>query len=278
MPTVARGGPPLITDDPETPGRGGWEINLSYGLEITRERVRREPGRGTEFATDVLNGVAERLGLGRFIGEVEAPPRRTRRYGLEHELPLVDINYGVGERDQIKIEFPVLIQDPPDGSTEGGFGHVQVGYKYRFLDESSYPVSMSLYPQMDIPTGADRLNLNRKPAYILPVQVGRHWLDDRLFVYGEVGFAAAPGKDADDEWFYGIAAESEIREGFKVLGEVHGVVPTHGPSESDVLFNLGFKWTIHENVTLMAAMGRSLRSSGPDHPEFVGFWGVQLTF
>src|SRR5438105_14081064 len=26
---VAQGGPPLVTDDPETPGNGHWEINLA---------------------------------------------------------------------------------------------------------------------------------------------------------------------------------------------------------------------------------------------------------
>jgi len=55
-------------------------------------------------------------------------------------------------------------------------------------------------------------------------------------------------------------------------------VRTHGVSESDVVFNVGFKWAIHENVSLMAAMGRSLRSSGRDHSEFLGLWGLQFTF
>src|SRR5947199_673360 len=29
VPAVAQGGPPLITDDPDTPGPGYWEINLA---------------------------------------------------------------------------------------------------------------------------------------------------------------------------------------------------------------------------------------------------------
>jgi len=29
---IAQGGPPLITDDPETPGNGHWEINVAWKL------------------------------------------------------------------------------------------------------------------------------------------------------------------------------------------------------------------------------------------------------
>src|SRR5438105_2551565 len=63
----AQGGPPLITDDPGTPGSGHWEINLA----LTTEQTRRE----RLFA-----------------------------------LPLVDINYGLGERIQLKCETPWLLR------------------------------------------------------------------------------------------------------------------------------------------------------------------------
>ena len=190
----ALAGPPLITDDPDTPGRNRWEINLSYSLEVTREPIEVEPPRVAGFASDVFNGVVESLGLSDWFSLSEPGPRTIHRKSLEHELPLVDINYGVTDRDQLKIEFPVLTSDPADGSTRRGMGNLLVGYKYRILDESDSTFSLSLYPQLELPTGARKLGLDRKPAYILPVEIGRHFLDDKLFVYGEVGFVAAPGK------------------------------------------------------------------------------------
>lgn len=271
----AQAGPPLITDDPDTPGRNGWEINLSYTLEFTRESIEVGPTRGAGLATDLFNRVTESLGLPDSFSLSGPGPRTIRRRSLEHELPLVDINYGYTDRDQLKIEVPVLISDPPDGSTQGGVGNLLLGYKYRILDEADFPLSVSVYPQLELPTGARRLGMDRKPAYILPVEVGRHFLDDTLFVYGEVGFVAAPGKDFDDEWFYGVAAEWELIERFTVLGEVNGSVPTSSSGGSDVVFNLGFKWEILEHLSVLAAMGRSFRSEGPD---LLGFWGIQLTF
>ncbi len=117
-------------------------------------------------------------------------------------------------------------------------------------------------------------NLQRRRA-TRPVQVGRHLFEERVFLYGEVGFVAAPGKDFDDEWFYGVAAEWDIFDQFVVLGEINGSAPTSGPGYSDVVFNLGFKWEVSENLAVLAAMGRSFRSDGPD---LLGFWGLQLTF
>ncbi|HEV8340017.1 MAG TPA: hypothetical protein VGR25_10245, partial [bacterium] len=43
-PAHAQGGPPLITDDPDTPGPGYWEVNLFGFLERSRQRrVWEEP-------------------------------------------------------------------------------------------------------------------------------------------------------------------------------------------------------------------------------------------
>src|SRR5436190_8802827 len=76
---LAQGGPPLLTDDPGTPGNGNSELNLAFTLE------------------------------------------RFRHESL-YEAPLLDFNYGVGERIQLKIELPWLLkhENPgPDASDSG---------------------------------------------------------------------------------------------------------------------------------------------------------------
>jgi hypothetical protein len=88
----AQGGPPLITDDPDTPGPGYWEINLSSFLERSHQsRAFESPrldlnygvGRRIQLKFEVPwlrvaeDGQAERTGAGnavagvkwRFIGE-----------------------------------------------------------------------------------------------------------------------------------------------------------------------------------------------------------------
>lgn len=276
--TAAHAGPPLITDDPDTPGRNRWEINLSYGLSITKEPIELGPTRRQELLFDVTGALFDRLQLPEWLQRPEAKARTVRRRVYEQEIPLMDINYGVTDWDQIKVEFPVLLVDDPDNDHEDGFGPLTVGYKYRFLDDEDFLVSVSFYPQVELPTSARRLGQNRKPLYVLPLQVGRHFMDERLFVYGNIGFEAAPGKDEDDAWFYGLAAEWEIDDGLVLAGEVAGSEPTQDDGSSDLVFNIGFKWDVSESATLMTAMGRSLYAAEPDRAEFIGFWGIQLRF
>src|SRR5881296_2238700 len=52
----AQGGPPLITDDPDTPGPGYWEINLSAITEKSH-RERRVEGP----LADINYGVGHRI-------------------------------------------------------------------------------------------------------------------------------------------------------------------------------------------------------------------------
>lgn len=60
---IAQAGPPLLTDDPDTPGNRHWEINVAWTL--------------SQKETDRLFGI-----------------------------PLIDINYGLGQRLQLRPKFP----------------------------------------------------------------------------------------------------------------------------------------------------------------------------
>src|SRR4029077_2456846 len=55
---LAQGGPPLITDDPDTPGPGYWEINIAGLMEKTRGERRVEVPR-----VDFNYGVGRRIQL-----------------------------------------------------------------------------------------------------------------------------------------------------------------------------------------------------------------------
>jgi hypothetical protein len=54
-PVLAQGGPPLITDDPDTHGPGHWEINIAALREKTHSERRVEVPR-----VDLNDGVGRR--------------------------------------------------------------------------------------------------------------------------------------------------------------------------------------------------------------------------
>src|SRR5438270_9237421 len=109
---LAQAGPPLLTDDPETPGNNKWEINI---------------------AAIILQRRTERL----------------------WSTPLLDINYGLGERIQLKAEIPwMVLQSRSGGQNQTGPGSANVGVKWRFLDRKRHGFAMSTYPQLEFRTSA----------------------------------------------------------------------------------------------------------------------------
>lgn len=229
----AQAGPPLLTDDPGTPGDGRWEINLAF----TVERRRTE----TVF-----------------------------------EAPILDINYGLGERIQLKYEVPWLVLDEEGGGARNGLGNSQLGVKWRFLDEERHGVSMSVYPQLsfDNPTSSDERGLVEEGLELsLPVQVSRS-VGPMEFTL-EVGYVLVEGRE--DQWLCGLAAAWPVTEGFEVVGEVHGTA-TRGFEEDELVFNLGGVVDLHENLSLLFSAGRSFRESGSGEPELLGYFGFQFKF
>src|SRR6476469_5129623 len=92
LPLRAVAGPPLITNDPDTPGAGNWEINLA--------------ATGTHADS-----------------------------GWEISAPDLDLNYGVGERVQLSIHAGTAWARGEDGPWATGAGPVELGIRYRILDE-----------------------------------------------------------------------------------------------------------------------------------------------
>src|SRR5438445_1217147 len=130
---VAQGGPPLLTDDPETPGNGHWEINVAWTLSQKQN---------------------ERL----------------------FAIPLIDINYGLGQRIQLKAEVPWLVLQERRGGIQSGIGSANFGVKWRFLDKDRHAFAMSTYPQLEIRTSASsaRRGLSEHGReLLLPIGISR---------------------------------------------------------------------------------------------------------
>src|SRR5438132_3524032 len=82
---VAQGGPPLITDDPETPGNGHWEINVAWTL--SQKHNRRLFGIPL---LDVNYGFGEHVQL-----KAEVPWLVLRERGAKTQSGIGSANFGV---------------------------------------------------------------------------------------------------------------------------------------------------------------------------------------
>lgn len=229
----AQGGPPLITDDPGTPGDGRWEINVAFTAE-------------------------------------------KRKTGRSYESPILDINYGLGERIQLKYEVPWLVLDERGERMKNGLGNSLIGVKWRFFDQDRQGIDMSVYPQFEFnnsDSSAERGVVDRGLELVLPVQLQKS--------FGSISFNPEFGytfrEYNDNEWIYGLALAYEASRNLELLAEIHG---TTGQDfeDDELLFNLGARCELSETYSLLVAAGRSFRSSASGEPEFLLYTAIQLNF
>ena len=232
--TWAAGGPPMITDDPGTPGDGHWEVNVATLMN------RTSPVTG-------------------------------------YQLPLVDANYGAGETIQLKIEAPWLIQHDEDG-TQHAMGKSLAGVKWRFYDEGENGWQVSTYPQIEFATpyssAAKKGLADKATNTLLPLEIVRAFEDVDVNV--EVGRWIRP-QQQNDSWIAGVVLTHEIHKGFEVMAELHDESTMH-QSQSELIINVGARYDISENNTLLFAVGHDLHNSLAAPSSVMTYLGLQMRF
>lgn len=225
---LAQGGPPLVTDDPGTPGPGNWEVNVA----VTLDRTSLSSSWGT---------------------------------------PLVDANYGWGERIQMKLELPwVVVSDA--GGRRGGIGNPLLGVKWRFLDEDTAGVAVATYPQLAfnvVSSSADRSLAERETRFLLPVSAVKTF--GPVAVNVEVGRVFESG---EGEWVWGLALGHAFGK-VEALAEVFGTGGDDAESRQVVL-NLGGRVPLAATSTFLFSGGCSVSDGeGLRHAHL--YVGLQFT-
>jgi hypothetical protein len=231
---LAQAGPPMITDDPGTPARGHFEINLAFTYD---------------------QKLAER----------------------SIETPLLDINYGLMDHLQLKIEVPwETTVSSESGHHPSGLGASLVGLKGRFLDEEKFGVAMSIYPQFEFgwsSLGWAHDNESDAEHVLLPVQIEENL--GLVTVGGEFGIDLQ--RDHKPEQFYGFVIGREFTTRFELLGELRGTSQP-GFRRQEWLVNGGMRLKLNAFIALLASAGTTIKSDEHDHSKFFSYFAIQFNF
>jgi hypothetical protein len=230
---LAQGGPPLVTDDPGTPGNRRWEINVA-------------------IATDKRAG------------------------DVVLETPLIDANYGWGERVQLKVEIPWIVRDENAAMARSGLGNALVGVKWRFLDEDKNGIAVAFYPQLEVnvlTSSADRGLVERGVGAILPLAFQKDLGPFSANI--EIGHLVHEGEKP--HWFGGIAFGRDVSKRVELVGEVFAETSTHF-SATNASWNVGGRWKAGPLIVLFSA-GSGIHSPAEVPPtRFLCYTGAQLLF
>jgi hypothetical protein len=100
-----------------------------------------------------------------------------------YETPDIDMNYGWGDRIQLKYELPMAVSTDPNNTTHAGLGESLLGVKWRPYEhhkagetpsDDKMDFSIGTYPQASInnPTSAVKRGIvENGPQYYLPTEM-----------------------------------------------------------------------------------------------------------
>jgi hypothetical protein len=133
----------------------------------------------------------------------------TTAEGKSGTLPHIEINYGAMPRVQIGIRLPYGFNQTSGNARQYGLGDIEIGLKYRLVDETDSRPMISFFPSMKSHTGNSERGLtDGANSYLLPVWVGKKWGD--WSTYGGAGYKINQALGAQNSWTMGWLLQRQI--------------------------------------------------------------------
>jgi hypothetical protein len=210
-----------------------------------------------------------------------------------YELPDIDVNYGWGDRIQLKYELPLAAATDQNNTTRAGLGESLLGIKWRPYEhhtagetpsDENMTFSLGTYPQVSInnPTSAVRRGIvENGPQYYLPLEatakagpidfngeVGR-WFGNRL---------------VPSRWGRGLIAGHEFSDRTELYGEIYDLQDANringAPKQRELTVDVGGRQTLDRagHFRLLFMGGRAIQAVTRQNsePSWIAYIGVQL--
>lgn len=212
-----------------------------------------------------------------------------------YQIPDVDINYGWGDRIQLKYELALDAATDAANTTRVGLGDSFPGIKVRFYEhyragepktDENLEFSLGSYPQVLIsnPTrSVQRGVVAPGPQYYLPIEVTAKL--GPIALNGELGRWIG-NKNAADQWGRGLIAGHEFSDRFELYAELYDLQTIdhtgNEPRPRSFTLDVGGRKTLDHNghLRLLFMGGRAIRrvTAVNGEPGWIAYAGFQFLF
>jgi hypothetical protein len=210
-----------------------------------------------------------------------------------YQLPNIDINYGWGDRIQLKYELPIAAATDENNLTRVGLGESLIGVKWRFYEhhavgeprsEKNMDYSLGAYPQVSLnnPTDSVRRSIVESgPQYYLPIEATANF--GAIKLNGEIGRWIG-NRHTPSRWGRGLIVGREFNDRFELYGEVYDLQDANRvdgePKLRELTADIGGRRSLDRSghVRLLFMGGRSLQavSHSNSEPNWIAYLGVQF--
>jgi hypothetical protein len=191
------------------------------------------------------------------FGTRDAAPDVTQLQG-----PAFELNFGAAPNLQLHLVAPFASAAVTRGPTTHGFGDIEVGVKYRFVQETEHRPQVGIFPMLELPTGdADRGLGNGQLWARLPFWVQKSW--GPWTTYGGGGYALNRAPGARDYLFGGWLVQRDLSAKLTLGGEVYSSGADTTGGRGSTIFNTGGYYNFKRDFSLLFSLGQSF--SGERH-------------
>lgn len=189
--------------------------------------------------------------------------------------PHFELNYGVVPDVQLHLILPLAYDVPPDARSHYGLGDIEMGVKYRFIQETNYLPQVGIFPLLEVPAGGEHNNLgNGRFQAFLPLWLQKSW--GTWTAYGGGGYGVNSFSQGSRNWeFVGAVIQKQVLSKLSLGVEVYHQTSyqTDFPN-TGTAFNVGAVLDLSEQHHLLFSAGRSI--DGP--VDFQCYLAYQFTF
>jgi hypothetical protein len=191
-------------------------------------------------------------------------------------LPLLDANYGVGERIQLNYQASWNVLNNSGQPAHDGMSDSQLAVKWRYYDAGDMGLQLSMYPRYTfVNPGSDsdrRGTADPDATFLLPFEVRRNF----GFISVNVDLGHTFSGAADDRgWMGGLCVGREVVKGWELDAEIH-LTTSEGAERSEAILNLGTRYDFSDHATLLLAAGSDAHNSLGPRISLLTYVGLQV--
>ncbi|HUX74843.1 MAG TPA: hypothetical protein VMV25_13250 [Steroidobacteraceae bacterium] len=197
-----------------------------------------------------------------------------RSYGSDAiQGPAIEYNRGIARNTQFHVVLPFSYFSPAGAAGAFGFGDVEVGIKYRFIEESCDRPQIGFFPMAEIATGSAARGLgNGHTWYRLPLWIQKSW--GPWTSYGGAGIDINHAPGMRDSTFGGLLIQRDLSPRLTLGGELFRQNAQVMGARGYTLLNLGGYYNFTRDFSLLFSGGRS--ATGERHT--VAYLGLYWTW
>lgn len=195
----------------------------------------------------------------------------TTRQQTSRELPLLDVNYGIGDNLQLKYELPYVINES-NGSHASAVGESTFGIKDMFFDDDRHGLALAVYPQLSFSqadSAAARKGLTSPGnLFMLPLlmtlKLGETSLGE-VNLSANLGYNISTKPDIANFISASVGLGTPISSRVSIMGELSTEQAVARVTEDiraqNLKANLGVLAALTRSVMMFGSVGHSLMAS-----------------